>query len=270
MKIKFKKLLVPLVTVVLLLAFTMGAAAAPAVPDKPGQFDYVQDFAGILSPEDKARISSLGREIDEKTKAQIVVVTVDTLGDTPIEMYANQLFRSWGIGDKEKNNGILLLVNKENMLSGKSGRVRLEVGYGLEGAVPDGKAGRILDDYVLSYWGQQKYSQGITQGFMATANEVANEYNIKLDGSYAPVPLKSKGEEVGAPYVGLIMALIIFGVITSLNKRNRKGRNRRDDDIFPGGFFGGGGGFGGGFGGGGGGFGGGFGGGSSGGGGASR
>ncbi|NLL18707.1 MAG: TPM domain-containing protein, partial [Clostridia bacterium] len=75
--------------------------------------------------------------------ADLVVVTVENLGGYTIEEYALELFRRWGLGDKEKNNGVLLLVNKENVLTGQSGRVRIEVGYGLEGAIPDGKAGRI-------------------------------------------------------------------------------------------------------------------------------
>lgn len=277
MRTKYNKLLVPALTIILILSLGVvsfastlppasGTTAVP--PDKPEHFDYVQDFAGILSVKDKEKISSLGREIDEKTKAQVVVVTVNSLGGTPIEMYANQLFRSWGIGDKEKNNGVLLLINKENMLNNKSGRVRIEVGYGLEGAIPDGKAGRILDNYVLPYWSQKQYSMGITQGYMAVAGEVAKEYNIKMEGNFAPIPLDTKDDSSSASYVGLIAALIILSVLTSMTRKSRRRRHWDDDDKFGGGF--GGGFFGGGFGGGGGFSGGGFGGGSSGGGGASR
>ncbi|MHB9093217.1 MAG: TPM domain-containing protein [Eubacteriales bacterium] len=274
-----KSILVMGLVLLLIMGLIPAASAEPQVPPKPDrtEFNYVFDYAKILDPQDVAKMSSLGRELDEKTKAQVVVVTVDSLGDSTIEEYANTLFRSWGLGDKEKNNGVLLLINKENMLAGKSGRLRIEVGYGLEGAIPDGMAGRIRDNYILPRWEQQKYSEGVLQGYLATAAQVAKEYNIALDGNYTPVPQNygTRPRQSGsAPFAGLIIAIVIlsiFGVITRKRRRN----GRRDDDDF-GGFGGGigGGGFfgGGGFGGGdsGGGFGGGdFGGGSSGGGGAS-
>lgn len=274
---KKKQLVTLVVAVLLLLSMSTAVFAAAQVPPKPGNFDYVYDYAGILDRQDMSRISSLGRELDEKTKAQVVVVTVDTLGNSTIEDYANTLFRAWGIGDKEKNSGVLLLVNKENTLTGKPGRVRIEVGYGLEGAIPDGKAGRILDDYVLPRFDRQQYSEGIYQGYLALASVVAGEYNVKLAGNYSPVPAGSGSNEgsVPAPVVGLIVAAVLSMVFFSIGRRRRRSRWDDDDDGFGG--FGGGGGWFGGFGGGGGwgsggsgGFGGGFGGGSSGGGGASR
>lgn len=232
--------------------------AAPQAPPKPAKFDYVYDYAGLLDRETAATISSLGRELDGKTEAQLVVVTVASLGDSTIEDYANTLFRSWGLGSREKNNGVLLLVNKENLLAGKPGRVRIEVGYGLEGAIPDGKAGRILDFYVLPRWEQQNYSEGILQGYLAIAAEVANEYQVTLNGDYAPVPSyngAAQDERLPAPLVGLVVAIVLLSLFGILSRRGRRG----------GGGGGGGGYFGGGWGGGGG-----FGGGSSGGGGASR
>ncbi len=263
----------PGLVLLLIICLTPAAWAAPQVPPRPALFDYVFDYAGILNREDIAAISSLGRELDAKTKAQVVVVTVNSLGDSPIQDYANTLFRSWGLGDKEKNNGVLLLVNKENLLAGRSGRVRLEVGYGLEGAIPDGKAGRILDSYILPRWAEQKYSEGILQGYLAVAAEVAQEYNVTLDGRYTPVPVdRTDGQNItgSVKLSELISALVIFFIIAFVARRYRRKRRRDDDDHGGFGGFGGwgGGGFGGGWGGGG--FGGGFGGGSSGGGGANR
>lgn len=264
-----KKIKLPVVVLILLtlLAYAPAVLAAAQIPAKPDRFDYVFDYANILSPQDRAKISALGRELDEKTKAQVVVVTVDSIGNSAMDQYANALFRAWGLGDREKNNGVLLLVNKENMLTGKPGRVRIEVGYGLEGAIPDGKAGRILDSYVLPRWDAQKYSEGVLQGYLAIVAETAKEYNITLQGGYAPVPIEQSGSSEGfpAPVMGLIIAVIILAFFAAFAGKNRRGGR----GFFGGGGFWGGGGFGGGgFGGGG--FGGGFGGGSSGGGGAGR
>ena len=272
-----KKLLVLGMVIIFLFRLVQVASATPKIPLKPGpaEFNYVFDYAKILSPQDIDKMSSLGRELDNQTKAQVVVVTVDSLGNSTLEEYANTLFRSWGIGDREKNNGVLLLVNKENLLAGKSGRLRIEVGYGLEGAIPDGLAGRIRDEYILPRWEQKKYSEGVLQGYLAIANQVAKEYSVTLSGNYAPVPAKhgtGSDKSMPSPLVGLVVAIILFTVFGSINRRRRR-RNHDDDDSFGGGFgggfFGGGGGF---FGGGGGSDGGGFGdfgGGSSGGGGAS-
>lgn len=163
------------VALLLVPAALLAGPGLPAAPDPP---IYVQDYAGILDEQTKRDINGLGQQIDSLSGAQIVVVTVGIIegypiAGYPIAGYANELFRKWGIGDKKKNNGVLLFVNKENLLSDKPGKVRIEVGYGLEGAIPDGKAGRILDNYVISRWQKGEYSKGIWQGYLAIAGEVA-------------------------------------------------------------------------------------------------
>ena len=113
--------------------------AAWPVPPPPTQDIYLVDDAGMVEPEDRQKILAMGRDLDHATKAQVVVVTMTTLEDESIESYANRLFRSWGIGDKKKNNGVLLLIAKEDR------KFRIEVGYGLEGAITDGYSGSVLD-----------------------------------------------------------------------------------------------------------------------------
>lgn len=113
--------------------------AAWPVPPPPTQDIYLVDDAGMVEPGDRQKILTMGRDLDHATKAQVVVVTMTTLEDESIESYANRLFRSWGIGDKKKNNGVLLLIAKEDR------KFRIEVGYGLEGAITDGFSGSVLD-----------------------------------------------------------------------------------------------------------------------------
>ncbi|HHY60340.1 MAG TPA: TPM domain-containing protein [Clostridia bacterium] len=263
-----------LIAWLLVLGLAGAALAAPPVPPAPNPAQPVNDFAGMLDREHAARMEQVATALKKATGTDLVVVTVENLGGYPIEEYALELFRSWGLGDKEKNNGVLLLVNQENALAGRSGRVRIEVGYGLEGAIPDGKAGRILDEYVLPAWDKERYSEGIFQGYMALAAAIAEEYDLDLSQNQA---LADLGDYQTAPEEELslgtlIFILVLLLILWSLSRQHggRRPPYRRSfyDDHHWGGPFTGGGGFGrGGFGGGG--FGG-FGGGSSGGGGASR
>ena len=147
--------------IVSLLALAAPSADAAVLP-KPSQREYIVDTAGIVSAEDRAQIEKIGEELREKTKAEIVVVTVTTLDGTDIESYANELFRSWGIGDAKQSNGVLLLIAKDDR------KFRIEVGYGLEGEITDGRAGEILDK-MKPYFRDEKYSEGVLNAYQKLA-----------------------------------------------------------------------------------------------------
>jgi uncharacterized protein len=200
-----KKILSFVITLLFSMTLLTPVMAEITVPPKPKDNSYVHDLANMLTTEHTRKMMAIGSSIEKASGAEIVVVTVETLGENTIEEYANILFRSWGIGDKEKNNGVLLLVNKENVLAGESGRVRIEVGYGLEGAIPDGKAGRILDEYVLPPWTELDYSTGIYQGFMSIAKAVVDEYNLELDQEQA---LRDSIRPKTTPWVNYTLILI--------------------------------------------------------------
>lgn len=271
------------IILIFLLLFTTNVFAAPKIPPVPNPPRPINDFGGMLEQDAISQMEKVALALKKACGADLVVVTVENLDGYPIEDYALELFRKWGLGDKEKNNGVLLLVNKENALTDKSGRVRIEVGYGLEGAIPDGKAGRILDEYVLTAWSKKDFSLGIFQGFMATAALIAEEYNVDLSSAQDLSALKDyQTEDEELPLWAIILIVILVVFLNSLIIRNNRRRPRRSSpfdhhDRWGGPFIGGGGyrggssggsfrgGSSGGFGG----FGG-FGGGSSGGGGASR
>ena len=128
------------------------------VPPPPTQDIYLVDDANMVEPEDREKILAMGRDLDRATKAQVVVVTMTSLGSDSIENYANRLFRKWGIGDRTKNNGVLLLIAKEDR------KFRIEVGYGLEGAITDGYAGSVLDG-MKSDFRSGKYSPAIVAAY---------------------------------------------------------------------------------------------------------
>ena len=138
---------------------------------------YVNDYADVLSKQTEEYIMNTNIELNNKTKAQIVVVTVKSLDGKPIEEYATELFRNFGIGDKSKNNGVLLLCSTGDR------KFRIEVGYGLEGRLTDGKTGRIQDDYIIPYLKNDNYDEGIKNGYSAVLEEVCKEYNIEITGA---------------------------------------------------------------------------------------
>ena len=158
----------------------LAAVAMGGVPPKPAEFNCVFDYGGMLKPEETQLIRIAGNYIRAKSKAELVVVTVENLDGMVLEDYAHELFNTWGIGDKEKNNGVLLLVNKETTLAGTSGRVRIEVGYGLEGALPDSVCGRILDEKTLPAWDEKEYGRGIVDGYMELVRRTAMEYTLDM------------------------------------------------------------------------------------------
>ena len=158
---------------------------------KPAQRAYIVDTAGMVSAEDAAQISKIGAELRSKTKAEIVVVTVPTLGDTDIESYANELFRSWGIGDVRLNNGVLLLIAKDDRA------FRIEVGYGLEGAITDGYAGSVLDA-MKGEFRKENYSPAILQAYVTLAQKAGAEYGVGLESLGAALGIPAKPAHLGS------------------------------------------------------------------------
>jgi uncharacterized protein len=225
---------------------------------------HVNDFANVIPSEIEQKIETICLEVQQKTGAEIAVVTVETVGDEEYSEYANKLFAAWGIGEKGKNNGVLLFNTTQER------KLWIEVGYGLEGILPDGLVGSILDDYVLPYYHEGDYGQGLLEGTKALARVIAKDAGVEITGTVLKRRPQRSRDNAFPPEI--IIFLILFGLsfLSQLGKR-RRGRGRDNWPFFFGGF--GGGGFGGGGGGGGGGFGGGFGGfggGMSGGGGAGR
>ena len=158
---------------------------------KPAQRAYVVDTAGMISAEDAAQIAKIGAELRSKTKAEIVVVTVPTLGDMDIESYANELFRSWGIGDAQLNNGVLLLIAKDNRA------FRIEVGYGLEGAITDGYAGSVLDA-MKGEFRKENYSPAILTAYVTLAEKASAEYGVGLESLDAALGIPAKPTHLGS------------------------------------------------------------------------
>ena len=152
--------------------FAAAVTAWAATPD-PRYGVYVQDEAGVLSAPTRETLYWQAVWLHERTgTAQIGVVTVPELGSATIEEYAVAKFRELGLGDKERNDGVLLLYAK------KENRVRIEVGYGMEGRIPDGKAGAILDRYFVPNRDAGRLDDAFLETQSALIVEMAAEYGI--------------------------------------------------------------------------------------------
>jgi uncharacterized protein len=182
--------------------------AAPTIPSPSREHFYVLDNAKVLSAAAQNRIQVISSQLAGKTKAQVVVVTVPTLDEVPVEEYALEILRQWNVGDKQLNNGVVVLVSVNDR------RSRIEVGYGLEGALPDGKTGRIQDQYMLPAFKAGDYERGILNGYAAVVEEVAKEYNVQLSGDKAKAKRTEKDPFAGLPWWSKwLMGAVILGLI---------------------------------------------------------
>jgi uncharacterized protein len=163
---------------------------------------FVNDFAGLFEPAKRSELESYLREVKTQTGAEIAVVTLKNLDGGEIDDFANRLFAKWGIGQKEKDNGVLLLTAVEDR------KVRIEVGYGLEGALPDAKTGRILDEEVIPFFKQNQYAEGLKHGAVAIALIVALESGVTLT---AAPPAQISMSLTGAPPVSASSGTAISG-----------------------------------------------------------
>jgi uncharacterized protein len=239
------------------------------VPSRPNPPKLVNDLADVLSPGDEARLEQKLVAYDDSTSSQIAIVLIKTLNDYPIEEYAAKLFREWGIGNKKTNNGVLIIAAIDDH------KIRIEVGYGLEGVIPDIIANQIIRDDIGPNFRSENYYEGLNAAAESIIKAATGEYK-------APEGYGKKKGRGGKSILGMIIVFIII-IIALANRRgggrggggmmSRRGYGSVADSIFWGALLGGmgrgGGGGGGGWSGGGGGGFGGFGGGSSGGGGAS-
>ena len=210
-------------TIVLLLLAPGRAVSAETVAGLPAPTGYVNDFAGVLTPETKQGLEELCMEVDHQAHAQIAVVTVksmdpDKSGATPsIEEFATALEDKWGVGTKGTDRGVLVIVSLDPR------KYRIEVGYGLEGILPDGKVGDIGRDMVpLLHTGD--YSQAIALGVHEIAQVIATDAGVTLAGlngygapareryDSQPQP-QSQGNPIGALIVGVIVLIVIAVLI---------------------------------------------------------
>ena len=191
-----KKKLV-LVFGILLACFVLALVSAQDLPDY--QDKYVNDFAGVFSQQQVSELRAILSEVEKNTTAEVSVATIQECVMTPSE-YTNELFNKWGIGKKEKDNGLLILYCKtEN-------KIWVETGYGLEGILPDSKLGRMLDDYYVP----SRDSGKVPEGIILFTDEVAK---VIKDNSEEVIAGKAGGTQKSLFWIFLIPVIFILLVI---------------------------------------------------------
>jgi uncharacterized protein len=255
-----RRSLILAILTVLMLPFGRAAAQEASYPDPVG---YVNDFANVIPAEFESKITALAQEVERKTGAQLAVAAVQTVGDEDYRTYANRLFERWKIGQAGEDNGLLVLLIMEER------QVWTEVGYGLEGPLPDGYVGQVYRDVLKPYFGQGQFGEGLYVALMMYAQKIGEEAGVEITGTEPLAgyePPQATGRRSAFFY---LIRLIFFLVVLSLIFGRKGGGglfgafllgSMLGRGFWSGGGFKGGGGFGGGFGG--------FGGGASGGGGA--
>ncbi len=258
----------------LILMLTMLIPAASAV-SYPAVSGFVTDNANMIDQTYDAKITQLALDIEKESTVEIAVVTIDSLEGESIEMYAVNLFEKWGIGKKDKDNGLLILVAKQER------EYRFEVGYGLEGTITDSMKVNIGDRIIVPNFRNGDYGKGIYESMLVVKElvkgnpEVVSQYSMKQGGQSDNIQFSGSGIDAFAGLFVILFVLVVIFIIfiaimnasyTGNTSWRRRGTYRNTPVILPdfgwrmgGGGFGGGG-FGGGGGHSGGGFGGGFGG----------
>lgn len=237
-----RQLIRPLGLLCLLSFLSAGILAAPEFPKLSGR---VVDNAGYISAAAERQLAGQLAAHENATSNQVVVVTLPDLQGYNIEEFGYQLGRKWGIGQKDENNGVLLIVAKAER------KVRIEVGYGLEGALTDAISSNIVHAVITPAFKKGQFEEGISKGATAIIGALGGKYEMKQRAS------KGKGED--QRFLLFILFVVAFWPLLSMFLPRSMTRRRSGSRY--GGYVGGGGfrsgGFGGGFSGGGGGFGGG-------------
>ena len=175
----------------------------------------ITDRADLLPPAQEQKLRKTLDNLSTQTGAALVVVTLPSMEGGQIDDFTNRLFEKWGVGQTEQDNGVMLLV------AVKERKMRIEVGYGLEGTVTDGKAGEIRDTYILPYFKNGQMAAGIESGTLALANLIAKHH--KIEPPEKPSALPQSQQNNNWP---LIIPIIIAIAIVSSIRGNHYNRRR--------------------------------------------
>jgi len=190
-----------LLIISLVISFCVNAQISRVIPKRPDPPKLINDFADMLTPEQEHALENKLVAYNDSTSSQITIVTVESLEGYEDEEYAIALGREWGVGGREFNNGIVVLIAEQDRKS------RIEVGYGLEGAIPDITAKTIIENDITPNFKQGNYYRGLDKATDDLIKAAAGEY--KASGS--PGKKKSKGLGIGAIIFFLIMIFLFAG-----------------------------------------------------------
>ncbi|TMV50760.1 TPM domain-containing protein [Paenibacillus mesophilus] len=158
------------------------AASSPAgVPSPVGDI-YVQDRANLIDEATERELILYGESLEELSGAQLALLTIPSLSGRNLEQFANEALRAYGLGEKDKNNGVLIVLAADEK------QIRIEVGYGLEHIVTDFKAGRLLDEAALPYMKAGRLKDAAVNSYLALYETIASEVARGADAGVSPNP----------------------------------------------------------------------------------
>ena len=202
---------------IVLIAAALCALAALAAPNFPPLTGRVVDQAKILSPVTAADLERKLADLEQKSGIQLVVATVPSLGGEEIEPYANALFRAWKLGEAKKNNGVLLLI------APKERRVRIEVGYGLEGTLTDAVSSIIISNAIAPRFKAGDFNGGVTRGVDDIITALTTD-----SAEWKPRPADTRAEHRGfAASIRSRRFLIFLFVMFVFSAHGPAGRRQR-------------------------------------------
>jgi len=184
----------------------------------PAPQGLINDFANVIPPAYEERMDALAREVLEKAEAALTVVTLQDIGGASIDEYTNKLYEQWGVGKKGEDRGAMILVAL------KERKVRIEIGYGLEGIIPDGMAGQIRDQAIVPYLKKGEFGPGLFTGLSALSGIIAKDKGIKLAGKPDTPDVRQTGSSRRSRTVyGILPFLFLFFIFLFLFRSGRVG-----------------------------------------------
>jgi len=194
-----------------------------AQPEVPLLKQWANDFTGTLNKSQLETLNFRLKTFEDSTSNQLVMLMIASLDDYPVEYYSHEVAQKNKIGTGENDNGALLLIAKNDK------KLRIEVGYGLEGALPDALASSIIRNEIVPHFKKENFYEGITEGINAIISAIGGEYKVKRDNS----------TDDERPQIIPIIFMILIGLFMFFFR----GRGGRRSGIFLGGLGGGRGGF---------------------------
>lgn len=194
---------------IILSIFLFSLAAFAGEVNFPSPTGFVNDYAGVLTADQKQSLEQISQSLKQTNGAELAIAIVDSVEPLDSKLYAVKLFEKWKIGEKGKDNGVLVL------LAMKERRIEIEVGYGLEGVLPDALAGQILDDYAVPSFKEGKMGEGVIATAKAVASVVSKEENApKLHAKTAET---NDGQELF--FVFILIGVILIGILGAAKDR---------------------------------------------------
>lgn len=194
-------------------------ALAPCAQEAPENDGWVTDLANLLSASQEAELESLLESYSAGSGHEVALLTLPSLEGRPIEDVALRVFREWGVGDKDEDDGLLLVIAQ------KDRRMRFEVGYGLEGVLPDALCGRIIESVIAPEFRRERYYEGIRAGLLRAQEAIG--------GDYAELDRAAPDHGIGAAACQLALVGFFLFLVFASKRGRRAGGLGADGGLSP-------------------------------------